>query len=75
MLLAFPPELLACSCFQIQLRILVKKISPNVERDKKALEKLSSFDWKIIIAWECELKREKIDNTLKALIDSIKELQ
>lgn len=48
------------------------KIETNVIRDKKKKLELEKSGWKVITIWECELKKEKIENTLSALCDSIK---
>lgn len=34
----------------------LKKISGNVERDKKAVEALRHEGWRVLIIWECALK-------------------
>jgi DNA mismatch endonuclease (patch repair protein) len=35
-----------------------KKIERNVSRDWKNQESLRDLGWKVIVVWECELKRE-----------------
>lgn len=50
----------------------VEKINRNIERDKKNIEKLKSAGWKVIIVWECDLKKEKLETTLKKLTEYIK---
>lgn len=38
-----------------------EKISANIKRDKKNLEKLSQAGWKTLVVWECALKgKEKL---------------
>jgi DNA mismatch endonuclease (patch repair protein) len=44
-----------------------KKISGNVERDKKAIKALRKEGWKIITLWECDLKSQKLSKTLANL--------
>lgn len=34
------------------------KFKGNIERDKKNKEELSAAGWKVIITWECELKKD-----------------
>ncbi len=47
------------------------KISKNIERDIQNIEKLRSEDWKVIVVWECELKKDKKEETLLNLYKSI----
>jgi len=45
-----------------------KKISKNIERDKKNRELLNKEGWKIITIWECEINdKEIINNKLMPL--------
>lgn len=48
------------------------KINTNIANDKKAIEALSKDGWKIITIWTCELKPDKLENTL---ISILKQLQ
>ena len=48
-----------------------KKIIDNIERDKKNYYKLEDLGWRIIVIWECELKRSRIEDTLKKLTERI----
>lgn len=57
-----------------------KKISSNVERDKRDISQLTDLGWKIIIVWECEIKKKEMDvlvnriiSQLNTNIDGIKE--
>ena len=45
----------------------VSKITSNKLRDKKNIEYLEKERWNVIVIWECELKRDKIDATLNNL--------
>jgi DNA mismatch endonuclease (patch repair protein) len=36
----------------------INKISLNIERDKKNEKLLTDLGWKILVIWECELKKE-----------------
>jgi len=49
------------------------KILRNVERDKTNYEKLSELGWKIILVWECELKKATVEGRLSKLCVEIKE--
>lgn len=44
------------------------KIKRNKERDEEVYKKLSNDGWKIVVIWECELKKRKRDNTLQNLL-------
>lgn len=47
------------------------KIETNVERDKKKTAALEELGWKVIVVWECELKAEHKENTLKNICEAI----
>ena len=49
------------------------KILRNVERDQKNMELLRSMGWKVIVVWECELKKKVYDKTMKRIIGEIKQ--
>lgn len=49
------------------------KIGGNIERDEKNYKLLSEAGWRVIIVWECELKRTAAENTLAALDRQIRE--
>lgn len=46
----------------------MNKINRNVERDADNISKLSEMGWIVIVVWECELKKDKRDNTLSGLV-------
>ena len=48
-----------------------EKITKNVERDIKNRNLLIQQDWKVLTVWECELKKDKRDNTLERLVKMI----
>lgn len=48
------------------------KIQRNVERDAKNISILVNQGWKVIIVWECELKKEKASERLSKLCEEIK---
>lgn len=50
-----------------------KKFTRNVERDKEEQCKLREMGWKVLIVWECELKKDKRDTTLSNLYSAITE--
>ncbi len=45
----------------------IKKINNNINNDRNALVTLADLGWKIIILWECQLKKHTIQKTLGAL--------
>ena len=49
-----------------------KKITGNVERDKRNYDILKAEGWRVLIVWECQLKHSK-EETLIALTKQIKE--
>ena len=48
------------------------KILRNIERDKTNAQKLINAGWKVVVVWECELKKSRLDTTLRKLIEKIK---
>jgi DNA mismatch endonuclease (patch repair protein) len=48
------------------------KINGNKQKDKETITKLRKTGWNIITIWECELKPEKRERTLKKLIVKLK---
>ncbi|MEC3877689.1 very short patch repair endonuclease [Chryseobacterium salviniae] len=47
------------------------KINGNKKRDKKNIELLIQMGWKVITVWECELKKDKVDQTVEQLIHEL----
>ena len=35
-----------------------EKFSRNVQRDKEVFDQLTQADWKVLVVWECELKKD-----------------
>ncbi|HYG40487.1 MAG TPA: DNA mismatch endonuclease Vsr [Cytophagales bacterium] len=50
----------------------LNKITTNIANDKKYIGVLHALGWRIIIIWECELKKNAVEDTLSALLDKIK---
>ena len=48
-----------------------KKISNTMERDEKNTSLLVQSGWRVLVVWECELKKEKAAETLRALTEEI----
>ncbi len=49
------------------------KIEKNVARDLKNYILLQQAGWKIIIVWDCQLRSNRHEETLKSLVESLKE--
>lgn len=41
------------------------KIQGNIERDKTNYKLLTDMGWRILVIWECELKKARIDENLQ----------
>ncbi len=48
-----------------------EKIDNNVKRDELVYQQLSKLGWNILVVWECELKKNKRENTLEYLYYNI----
>lgn len=48
-----------------------KKILRNVERDAENIKELQKLGWKVLVVWECELKKASIEKRLETLIEEI----
>lgn len=46
-----------------------KKIKQNVERDKQVTEALLVQGWRVMVVWECELKKKHFNQTMENLIN------
>ena len=44
-----------------------KKLYGNKERDKRNQKELEEMGWTVITVWECELKKDKLEQTLEEL--------
>jgi len=44
------------------------KIESNVERDIRNYNALNQLGWKVLIVWECELKKHTVEHTLERII-------
>ena len=49
------------------------KILRNVERDNQSRKELETLGWKVITVWECELKKNVLNETLGKLIAELKD--
>lgn len=49
----------------------IEKLHKNHERDIKNYEELKEMGWNVMIVWECELTKDKVDNTLSKTYEKI----
>ena len=52
----------------------LKKFQKNVENDSSHREQLESMGWKVIVLWECELKKNKFEDTMKRLDSKLRDV-
>lgn len=45
-----------------------EKITTNIERDARKIALLEQAGWRVLIVWECELKKTKVEETLVSLV-------
>ena len=48
-----------------------KKISGNIERDKTNRLQLEELGWRVLVIWECQLKKKVAENNLYQLYENI----
>lgn len=48
-----------------------KKINRNIERDSKNYQTLADQGWKVLIIWECQLKKRVAEDNLLQLYNNI----
>jgi len=63
-----------CSHFsmpKVRLDFWQAKFDRNRQRDARNIEKLESLGWRVIVVWECELKKSSRDMRLERLYDEI----
>ena len=48
-----------------------KKLYGNRERDERNKKELEELGWRVITVWECELKKDKVEQTLENLYTQI----
>jgi DNA mismatch endonuclease, patch repair protein len=65
----------SCKLFRVpktRTEFWTNKINRNIERDRTNIEKLISMGWKVIIIWECNLRKNP-EIRLNLLLNEIKE--
>ena len=50
----------------------IPKIQRNVERDRQNLKALEDAGWKVIVIWECELKKKTLEETMNSVEAKLK---
>ena len=50
----------------------IPKITRNVERDQQNTKALEAMGWKVLVVWECELKKKVFADTMQRLEKDIK---
>ena len=50
-----------------------EKLFANKERDEREQIELARLGWNVIVVWECELKKDKREATLKRLAATLRE--
>ena len=51
----------------------LKKIETNRQRDARKISELQSLGWRVIVLWECQLKKNVVDETMQSLVEEIKQ--
>jgi len=50
----------------------VPKIENNIKRGKRNMQEALKLGWNVIVIWECELKRDRIEKSLLRLQNKIR---
>ncbi|MVN91460.1 very short patch repair endonuclease [Mucilaginibacter aquatilis] len=51
-----------------------EKINRNIDNDHKSVESLKQAGWHVLNVWECDLKKDKIRDTLTRLVRDIRHM-
>ena len=51
----------------------MNKINRNIEWDKENFDALRQVGWKVIVVWECQLKKDRRESTFTELVSVIKQ--
>jgi len=49
----------------------IPKINSNKERDERNQKRLREMGWNVIVIWECELKKNRLDSTMQKVISEL----
>jgi DNA mismatch endonuclease (patch repair protein) len=50
----------------------IPKIKNNISKDNEVVSKLRKLGWNVFTIWECQLKDNKAEKTLTALVNKIR---
>lgn len=53
----------------------MNKINKNIERDKKQIKQLQELGWRVIVVWECQLKKDTVTEQLRILEGKIRNVK
>ena len=56
---------------KVRLEFWEAKFNQNKQRDLQNIEKLESLGWRVIVVWECELRKSVRDKRLEELYTEI----
>lgn len=48
------------------------KIARNVSSDELSRQKLAALGWKVIVVWQCELRKDRLAATLERVLQQLK---
>ena len=51
------------------------KINANIQRDQRKKEELERLGWRVLVIWECGLKKAAFEDTMKWVVKSIISLE
>ncbi len=63
-----------CKIFRMpktKKRYWIPKIEKNMDNDLKNMRLLRKLKWKVVVIWECQLKKAKLERTLNLIINKI----
>lgn len=52
----------------------LNKINGNIANDTKAIAALEALGWRVMVIWECGLKKGKVEETLDNLINNLNQI-
>lgn len=64
-----------CKCFvwpENNADFWREKITTNIQRDTNKIALLEEAGWRVLVVWECELKKAKAEGTLASLAEKIR---
>lgn len=50
----------------------IEKVRKNRDRDERAWRALLAKGWEVVVVWECELSKERLDDTVSSVVDTIR---